>query len=91
MYKKNWIDKLITHNRDVVGDFGSRAVLHIPVGFLIGLLFPLSFPLLITFLVYEYLEDWRTSDHAWKDLFGALVGITLGMITLIIGGLILWL
>lgn len=83
-YKKNWIDRLITHNRDSVGDFGIRVVLHIPVGFLIGFLLVFSslagIGLLLLFLVYEWTEDWRVQDHAWKDLFGGMVGCVVGII-----------
>jgi len=82
-------NKLITHSRDKDGDFGNRVVLHIPIGFLIGFLlaaYPLAgIGLLILFLVYEWTEDWRVFDHAWKDLFGALVGCVPGiMVGLII-------
>ena len=79
-YQRNWLDKLITHDRDKVGDFGSRVVLHIPVGFLIGVSFPLSYPLLKTIHKYERNEDAHTEDEAWKDLFGVMAGEVIGML-----------
>lgn len=89
-YQKNWLDKLITHNRDTVGDFGSRVVLHIPIGVLIGYLCfndPWAgIGLLLMFLIYEWTEDWRVKDHAWKDLFGSLVGfVCIALIEMLIG------
>ena len=87
MYKRNWIDKLITHNRDVVGDFGSRAVLHIPVGIVMSIPI-LGWGLIALFIYYEKNEDKWVQDVAFKDVYGALVGYVLGMITLI--GVVLW-
>ena len=87
-HKQNWIDKLITHSRDDEGDFGSRVVQHIPIGFLIGLTFPLSYPLLKLFIRYEENEDKHIKDEAWKDYFGAMVGVACGIIMLI--GVVLW-
>lgn len=79
-YQRNWLDRLITHNRDKVGDFGSRVVLHIPIGFLIGITFPLSYPLLKIFKAYEQNEDAHEKDKAWKDYFGAMVGMAIGLL-----------
>jgi len=79
----NWINKVLTHNRDKVGDFGIRTVIHIPVGFIIGLTFPLSYPLLTTLHKYEENEDLHTKDQAWKDYFGVMVGEALGVVCLI--------
>ena len=76
-----WIDRLLTHSRDTAGDFGSRVVIHIPLGFLIGVTFPVSVPLLLLFIRYEENEDVHTKDQAWKDYFGALVGCALGLVT----------
>ena len=78
-----WLNKLITHDRDDEGDFGSRVVLHIPVGFVIGLAFPLSLPLLWLFIRYEENEDKHVKDEAWKDYFGAMVGCVVGMAVLL--------
>ena len=73
-YKKNWIDKLITHNRDYIGDYGSRFTLHIPAGFIAGLL-----PgFLKLFTHYEENEDAHTKDQAWKDYAGAMWGFAFG-------------
>jgi len=75
-YPFSWIK----HNRDVEGDFGVRMLLHIPVGLLIGLTFPLSIPLVWLFVRYEENEDLHTKDEAWKDYFGAMVGCAAGIV-----------
>lgn len=89
-YQRNWIDKLITHNRDKVGDFGSRVILHIPVGLIIGI--PLiGKPVRDLFIRYEENEDLHKKDQAWKDYAGAIVGATITtLIVLVIIILILW-
>jgi uncharacterized protein YqgC (DUF456 family) len=80
----NFINKIIKHNRDREGDFGVRVLMHIPIGFMIGFLLvfypPAGIGLLLLFLVYEWTEDWRVHDHAWKDLFGGLVGCVVGIL-----------
>ncbi len=84
-------NRLITHNRDTEGDFGIRVVIHIPIGFLIGLtsIIPfVGYGLLQLFLKYERNEDAHTEDQAWKDLFGAMVGFVIAIIALI--GIALW-
>ena len=88
---ENWCNKHITHNRDDEGDFGIRVILHIPIGFLIGALFPLSFPLLYSFHKYEKNEDMHVKDEAWKDIFGCLVGEAVGLVVLVITLLVLFL
>jgi len=83
-YHMNWKKSLpfsfIEHSRDKEGDFGVRVVLHVPIGLLIGLTFPLSIPLVMLFIRYEENEDVHTKDQAWKDYFGALVGCSIGII-----------
>lgn len=81
----DFINKHITHNRDRIedgrpGDYGIRVILHIPVGFLIGL-FLLDKEL---FLKYETNEDKWVKDEAWKDIAGAMIGYVPGRITAII-------
>jgi len=91
-YQKNWLDKLVTHNRDTVGDFGSRVVLHIPIGLIIGLtsIIPLvGYTLARLFVAYEQNEDFRTADHAWKDYYGALVGFVIAVPIVLAG--VIWL
>lgn len=73
----NFINRRITHNRDAAGDFGIRVLIHIPVGFLIGLGL-LSEDM---FLKYERNEDLHTEDQAWKDIAGGMVGYVPGKIT----------
>lgn len=80
-YNKNWIDKLLTHERDMRGDYGSRVVLHLFIGFVIGLFFPLSYPILKLFIAYEDSEDFWVHDRAWKDYAGALAGSVFGVLT----------
>lgn len=83
MMKKiiDWINRTITHNRDRDGDFGIRVILHIPIGGVICYAIAIDpwvgIALLLLFLSYEWLEDWRVKEHSWKDLFGALVGFVL--------------
>lgn len=84
-----WINKLITHNRDVEGDFGIRVLLHIPIGIFIGLLLFNDRALNQLFLKYERNEDAHTEDQAWKDICGAIVGFIIGRIVAI--GLFIWL
>ena len=70
------INRLIRHNRDVAGDYGIRVLIHIPIGFLIGLGL-LSENM---FLKYERNEDAHTEDQAWKDIAGGMVGYVPGKI-----------
>lgn len=84
----NFFNKVFTHDRDKVGDFGFRAVLHIPVGFFMGLLdWTNGFGQMFEF--YEKNEDLHTQDQAWKDVYGTLVGFFFGRLVLV--GLITWL
>lgn len=80
--------KFITHERDKVGDYQFRFLLHIPMGLIIGLLFPLTYPVLVLFIRYEENEDLHTKDQAWKDYAGTLAGCVVGNLALI--GLIIW-
>lgn len=67
------VNRLITHNRDKVGDYGIRVLIHIPVGILMGIPI-LGKPLRDIFIRYEENEDVHTKDQAWKDYAGAMVG-----------------
>lgn len=78
---------LLKHCRDDVGDFQSRVLIHIPIGLLIGVPI-LGYPILWLFLKYEKNEDLHTKDQAWKDIFGAIVGASITVITII--GIIIW-
>jgi len=82
-------NRLITHNRDREGDFGIRVVIHIPIGFLMGLLLFNDRGIVSLFLKYERNEDLHTEDQAWKDIFGAMVGFVIGRIVAV--GLFIWL
>ena len=86
----NVINKLITHNRDTVGDFGVRVLLHIPIGLVMGIPI-LGWGLLYLFKAYEENEDLHTKDQAWKDYFGAMVGYVITTIIIIILWRLLWL
>ena len=87
-YKRNWLDKLITHNQDKVGDFGSRVVVHIPIGFITALILLVHWVMVLAFVYifwhYERNEDAHSQDEAWKDLYGFLVGFILGATALFI-------
>lgn len=82
-----WINRHWTHSRDVEGDFGFRAFIHIFVGLAIAFLSLAhwSLPLAMAYLFYKYErnEDAHTVDQAWKDLYGGLVGLVLGGVMLI--------
>lgn len=74
--------KLLKHDRDSVGDFQYRVLIHVPIGFLIGLVSLIPFTSLgenlkNLFEAYENSEDVHTSDEAWKDYFGAIAGVVI--------------
>ena len=81
-----WINKHLTHSRDVEGDFGVRVIVHIPIGVIMSIPI-LGWGLINLFLTYERNEDIHTEDQAWKDIFGAIVGFVIG---LSVQGIILW-
>lgn len=83
----NWINKVLTHNRDTEHDFGIRALIHIPIGFFMGLLDDRN-GMNELFRFYERNEDRHTGDQAWKDTFGAMVGYAVGKMTRV--ALIVW-
>ena len=83
--------KILRHDRDKVGDFQSRVLLHIPIGFLIGMASLIPFvglALLWLFIRYEENEDLHFKDQAWKDYFGAIVGVVIAFVVII--GIIFW-
>ena len=65
--------KFLTHERDNVGDFQKRVLLHMPAGLVIGIPV-IGWAFAYIFKAYEENEDLHTKDQAWKDYFGALVG-----------------
>lgn len=83
-----WVNRVFWHERDKEHDFGWRAVIHIPIGFIMGLL-DWTNGLARLFIFYEKNEDRHTGDQAWKDTFGAMVGWVIGRLAL--AGLIVWL
>ena len=81
----------LTHDRDKVGDFQARVLLHIPIGIIIGLLSVIPFvgyTLMRLFVRYEENEDKHIKDQAWKDYFGAIVGFVIA--GAIIYGVLIW-
>lgn len=82
----------LKHERDKVGDFQPRVLLHIPIGFIMGLTSVIPFVgygLTRLFIRYEENEDIHTKDQAWKDYFGALVGFTAASIVILAGSILL--
>lgn len=65
--------KFLTHERDKVGDYQKRLLIHIPIGILIGIPV-LGIPILFLFIRYEENEDFWVKDRAWKDYAGAIAG-----------------
>ena len=83
----------ITHPRDDEHDFQPRVLLHIPIGFLMGLasIVPfLGYGLVVMFLKYQRNEDAHTEDEAWKDIYGAMVGYVMAVL-LVLGALVFFL
>lgn len=74
-----WINTHITHNRDKVGDFGIRVVIHIIPGIIMSVPF-FGWGLVYLFYKYQRNEDAHTEDEAWKDIYGAMVGFVIGMV-----------
>ena len=77
----------LKHERDKVGDYQKRVLIHIPIGLLIGIPF-LGLPVLWLFIRYEENEDFWVKDRAWKDYAGAIAGASIT--TVIILGIIIW-
>ena len=73
---------LLDHERDRVGDFQNRVLIHIPIGIIIAMAWfahwSITFALVYVFVRYEENEDAHISDEAWKDYFGCMVGIVIG-------------
>ena len=82
--------KFLTHPRDFDGDYQERLLMHIPVGILMGIPL-LGLPLLRLFIRYEENEDAHTKDQAWKDYAGALVGISITIIAIVVTLLVIFL
>ena len=75
---KRLCDWLIKHERDNVGDFGSRVVIHIPIGIVMSA--PVfGWGLIALFIYYQHSEDNWCEDRAWKDVYGAMVGCCIGL------------
>ena len=79
---------LLEHERDKKGDFGKRALMHIPVGLVAGIPV-LGYPVLKLFIFYEDNEDLHIKDEAWKDTFGAIIGATITVLAAV--GVAIWL
>jgi uncharacterized membrane protein YukC len=80
---KDWINKHLKHEQDYVGDFGWRMVVHVPVGIICSIPV-IGWGLLYLFAHYELNEDLHTTDQAWKDIYGAMVGFAAGLMAQII-------
>jgi len=85
------VNNIITHPRDKVKDFGIRTLMHIPVGFLMGMSPIPGDKFVDLFIFYQMNEDRHTEDQAWKDVNGALIGFALGRVTLFgLVGVFVW-
>lgn len=76
------------HDQDTKGDFGKRALMHIPVGLVAGIPI-LGYPVMKLFIFYEANEDLHIKDEAWKDTFGAVIGASITVLAAI--GVAIWL
>ena len=89
---RDWCNKYIKHDRDDVGDFGWRLVMH-------ACLFPLVTACLLvdpvggaivlvaftyTFNKYQRNEDLHNADEAWKDQSGYMWAIAIGVVIYLI-------
>ena len=83
----DWINRHFVHNRDMERDFGVRAIIHIPIGIVMGLL-DWNNGLTRLFEFYERNEDRHSGDQAWKDVFGAMIGWVIGRLALV--ALVVW-
>ena len=65
-----------------------RFWMHIPVGIIAVLTIIVSpvaaVMLLVTFLVYQVMEDWKIGDHSYIDINGFMAGIFAGIAILAI-------
>ncbi len=63
-----------------------RALLHLPVGLMNAWFFSfnemLGLAMVITFLCYEAMNDWRKVDWSYKDIFGYAIGLGMGGIAI---------
>jgi hypothetical protein len=63
-----------------------RAALHFPVGVFAAWLATVAWVLCLVFgagfLTYEVIEDWRSRDKGYKDVFGFLIGLGVGAVAL---------
>lgn len=81
--------QFLTHERDTVGDYQRRLLMHIPIGIIMGI--PLfGLPVLWLFIRYEENEDKWVKDQAWKDYAGAVTGTIMTAFVMVILA-ILWL
>ena len=64
---------MLKHERDLVGDYQKRFLMHIGIGMLAGIPL-LGYPIIQLFIRYEENEDVHTQDQAWKDYAGAICG-----------------
>ena len=83
----DWINRHFVHNRDMERDFGVRAIIHIPIGIVMGLL-DWNNGLTRLFEFYERNEDRHSGDQAWKDVFGVMIGWVIGRLALV--ALVAW-
>ena len=87
----HWVNRHWTHERDEAGDFGFRSLMHMGVGLLNASFILLHWSAVLVFASmfwnYEKNEDLHSSDQAWKDLNGWLVGFAIGSALLLVLGI----
>lgn len=69
-YKFQWKDTIRWAIHFLIGAIIAHAILEINGFFGLGIL--------ICFLAYEFLEDWRVKDYSFKDIFGCLLMMIAG-------------
>ena len=63
-----------------------RAAIHFPVGVFTAFLLLIhpttGIAFTISFLAYEFINDWRKHDNSYKDIYGFLWGFAVGVVFL---------
>jgi len=64
----------------------TRYLIHIPHGLLAGIALVVrpvvGIGWLVLIISYQFLEDWKISDHSYLDMRGYMIGFVLGLLCL---------